>query len=68
MKTKQIEDRTKNWIFTNLPGANMVKKKCKLGGNFSCSSASVDNTRRDLLNSSYPTEAEFINCFIFHSK
>ena len=26
MKTKQIEDRKKNWIFTNLPGANMVQK------------------------------------------
>ena len=29
---------------------------------------SVDNTLRDLLNSSYPTKAEFINCFIIHSK
>ena len=28
----------------------------------------VDNTLRDLLNSSYPTKAEFINCFIIHSK
>ena len=26
-------------------------------------SASVDNTLLDLLNSSYPTKAEFINCF-----
>ena len=26
MKTKQIEDRKKNWIFTNLPGENMVQK------------------------------------------
>ena len=25
-------------------------------------SASVDNTLRDVLNSSYPTKAEFINC------
>ena len=26
--------------------------------------AEVDNTLLDLLNSSYPTKAEFINCFI----
>ena len=25
----------------------------------------VDNTLRDLLNSSYPTKAEFINCLLF---
>ena len=31
-------------------------------------SASVDNTLRDLQNSSYPTKAEFSNCFIIHSK
>ena len=30
--------------------------------------AEVDNTLQDLLNSSYPTKAEFINCFIIHSK
>ena len=30
--------------------------------------ASVDNTRLDLHNSSYPTKAEFNNCFIIHSK
>ena len=30
--------------------------------------AEVDNTLRDLLDSSYPTKAEFINCFIVHSK
>ena len=30
-------------------------------------SASVDNTLRDLQNSSYPTKAEFNNCFIIHS-
>ena len=30
--------------------------------------AEVDNTLRDLLNSSYPTKAEFINCLITHSK
>ena len=31
-------------------------------------SASVDNTLRDLQNSSYPMKAEFNNCFIIHSK
>ena len=31
-------------------------------------SAQVDNTLRDLQNSSYPTKAEFNNCFIIHSK
>ena len=30
--------------------------------------AEVDNTLRDLQNSSYPTIAEFNNCFIIHSK
>ena len=30
--------------------------------------AEVDNTIRDLQNSSYPTKAEFDNCFIIHSK
>ena len=30
--------------------------------------ASVDNTLRDLQNSSYSTKAEFNNCFIIHSK
>ena len=28
----------------------------------------VDNTLRDLQNSSYPTKAEFNNCFIIYSK
>ena len=28
----------------------------------------VDNIIRDLQNSSYPTKAEFNNCFIIHSK
>ena len=28
---------------------------------------SVDNTLRDLLNSSYHTKVEFIDCFIIHS-
>ena len=30
--------------------------------------AEVDNTLRDLQNSSYPTKAEFNNCYIIHSK
>ena len=30
--------------------------------------AEVNNTLRDLQNSSYPTKAEFNNCFIIHSK
>ena len=30
--------------------------------------AEVDNTLRDLQNSSYPTKAEFNNCFIIDSK
>ena len=30
--------------------------------------AAVDNTLRDLQNSSYPTKAKFNNCFIIHSK
>ena len=30
--------------------------------------AKVDNTIRDLQNSSNPTKAEFNNCFIIHSK
>ena len=30
--------------------------------------AQVDNTLRDLLNSSYPTKAEFIDCFFIHSR
>ena len=30
--------------------------------------AKVDNTLRDLQNSSYPTKAKFNNCFIIHSK
>ena len=29
--------------------------------------AEVDNTLRDLHNSSYPTKAEFNSCFIIHS-
>ena len=28
----------------------------------------VDNTLRDLQSSSFPTKAEFNNCFIIHSK
>ena len=30
--------------------------------------AEVDNILRDLQNFSYPTKAEFNNCFIIHSK
>ena len=30
--------------------------------------AEVDSTLRDLQNSSYPTKAEFNNCFIIHPK
>ena len=30
--------------------------------------AEVDNTLRDLQNSSYPTKAQFNNCFIIYSK
>ena len=30
--------------------------------------AEVDNTLRDLQNSSYPTKTQFNNCFIIHSK
>ena len=30
--------------------------------------AEVDNNLRDLQNSSYPTKADFNNCFIIHSK
>ena len=30
--------------------------------------AEVDNTLRDMQNSSYPTKAEFNNCFVIHSK
>ena len=30
--------------------------------------AEVDNTLQDLQNSSYPTKADFNNCFIIHSK
>ena len=30
--------------------------------------AKLDNTLRDLQNSSYPTKAEFNNCFVIHSK
>ena len=30
--------------------------------------AEVDITLQDLVNSSYPTKAEFSNCFIIHSK
>ena len=47
-----------------------MKNSADLGGCYPPrTSASVDNTLRDLQNSSYPTKAEFnINCFIIHSK
>ena len=28
--------------------------------------AKVDNTLRDLQNFSYPTKAEFVNCYVIH--
>ena len=37
-----------------------MKNSADLGG--------CDNTLRDLLNSSYPTKAEFNNCLVIHSK
>ena len=46
-----------------------MKNSADLGGcNPPRPSAYVDNTLRDLRNSSYPTKAEFNNCFIIHSK
>ena len=38
------------------------------GGNPQWPKAEVNNTLRDLQNSSYPTKTEFNNCFITHSK
>ena len=52
MKTKQIEDRTKNWIFTILPGANMVQKSANQGEIFRA------------VRSRWITPAEF--CLILH--
>ena len=46
-----------------------MKNSADLGGCYPPRpSASVDNTLLDLQNSSYPTKAEFNNCFIIHSK
>ena len=46
-----------------------MKSSAEQGGCYpQGSNAEVDNTLRDLQNSSYPTKAEFNNCFIIHSK
>ena len=46
-----------------------MKNSAEQGGCYSQRpKAEVDNTLRDLQNSSYPTKAEFNNCFITHSK
>ena len=46
-----------------------MKNSADLGGCYPPRpSASVDNTLRDLQNSSYPTKGEFNNCFIIYSK
>ena len=46
-----------------------MKNSADLGGCYPPRpSASVDNTLLDLHNSSYPTKANFNNCFIIHSK
>ena len=46
-----------------------MKNSGELGGCYpQRPKAEVDNTLRDLQNSSYPTKAEFNNCFIIHSK
>ena len=46
-----------------------MKNSAVLGGCYPPRpSASVDNTLLDLQNSSYPTKAEFNNCFIIHSE
>ena len=44
-----------------------MKNSADQGGCYILSTV-VDNTLRDLQNSSYPTKAEFNNCFIIHSK
>ena len=44
-----------------------MKNKADRGGCYPLKpKAEVDNTLRDLLNSSYDTKAEFINCFIMN--
>ena len=46
-----------------------MKNSADLGGCYpQRPKAKVDNTLQDLQNSSYPTKAEFNNCFIIHSK
>ena len=46
-----------------------MKKSADQGGCYpQRPKAGVDNTLRDLQNSSYPTKVEFNNCFIIHSK
>ena len=46
-----------------------MKNSADQGGCYVLSpSTSVNNTLRDLQNSSYPTKAEFNNGFIIHSK
>ena len=46
-----------------------MKNSAGLGGCYPLQpSASVDNILWDLQNSSYPTKAEFTNCFIIHSE
>ena len=47
----------------------MPKNSADIGGCYpQRPKAGVDNTLRDLQNSSYPTKAEFNNRFIIHSK
>ena len=46
-----------------------MKNSAKQGGCYpQRPKAEVDNTLRDLQDSSYPTKAEFNNCLIIHSK
>ena len=46
-----------------------MKNSADQGGYYAQSAtAEVDNTLRDLQHSSYPTKAEFNDCFIIHSK
>ena len=45
-----------------------MKNSADQGGSYpQMPKAEVDNTFRDLQNSSYPTKAEFNNCFSVHS-
>ena len=45
-----------------------MKNSADQGGCYPPRPSEVDNTLRDLQNSSHPTKAEFNNCFIIHSK